>query len=56
MFNLDDISTLFSYHVDRILYATVRDYWDHRRVSDTEIFDTMDAELGVHNALMDALR
>jgi hypothetical protein len=44
----------FANHVDRVLDATIRDNRNHRSVSDAQVLDAVDTELGVYNALVNA--
>lgn len=54
--NRHDITHLLANHVDRVLNTTVRNNGHNRGIHNTEVLDTMDAQLGVNNTLVDACR
>lgn len=56
MISLDQVSTLLTNHVDRVLDSTVRNDRNDRSINRTEILDAMDAKLGVDGTLFDVLR
>ena len=50
-----DFTRLLSDHIDRVLGSTIRNDRDDRGIDDTEVFDAVDAELGVNNTLLNIL-
>lgn len=49
------MSHLLANHVYRVLDSAVWDDRDDRGIGDTEILDTVDAQVGVYDTLVDVL-
>ncbi len=53
---LDEIRSLLSDHVDRVLDAAVGDNRNHRGVDDTKVLDAVNGERRIDDTLADSLR
>ena len=55
MISLDSIRSLLANHVDGVLNTAVGNDRNHGSISNTQVLDTVDLELGIHDTLLDAL-
>lgn len=53
---LDNIGTLLTNHVDRVLNATVGNNRNNGRIGNAQVLNTVNAEVRVNNSLVDVLR